>query len=521
MSLFSAIKTKSEKGKLITMEDNFAIIEFQPNGTIIEANKNFLNALGYTSSETVGNHHKMFCDNSYINSSKYTTFWNNLRAGKAQIDEFKRIRKDGSFIWIQASYTPVKNNNGEVTRVIKFAQDITQRKLESADSAAQLNAIGKSYAVIEFDMSGKVLKVNDNFLNTLHYKQNDVIGKHHSMFCEETYKKSNEYKQFWKKLNEGHFDSGEYLRLDKNGNDVWIQASYNPIIDIDGKPYKVVKYAQDITARKNMVFSVEKTSAQLTSSSKELFITAESMSNSATTATAQAEEASVAIEEISQGTKEVSSKINTMLSSIQHISTSSQNAKNISIDAKNKSEDTTLSIKKLDEESKNIGTVVKSIAQIAFQTNILSLNAAVEAATAGEAGKGFAVVAQEVRNLASRSDQAAKEIELGIQRIQDLVTLSTKAIMSIDETIDKMSHISTDIVDSVKNQSTISSEVSTIINETSIGINNIAETMENVARNAQQSGEESSKTLEASKELNSLSMDLFDALKSVKSSTEP
>ena len=151
--------------------------------------------------------------------------------------------------------------------VIKFAQDITKRKLESADFAAQLEAIGKSNAVIEFDMKGNVLKVNDNFLNTLHYSKNEIMGKHHRMFCEESYKNSNEYIDFWKKLNDGIFDSGEYLRIDKNGKDVWIQASYNPILDIDGKPYKVVKYAQDITARKNMVFSVEKTSQQLTNSS--------------------------------------------------------------------------------------------------------------------------------------------------------------------------------------------------------------------------------------------------------------
>ena len=515
MSLFNFATSEADQGILSAVDDSFAIISFQANGTIINANENFLNTVGYTLNEIVGNHHKMFCDSSYTNTREYTDFWNDLASGKTQTDEFKRIKKDGTSVWIQASYTPVKNSSGQVTRVVKIASDITEQKLKNADFEGQLDAIGKSYAVIEFNMQGIITKVNDNFLNTLGFSESDIMGKHHSMFCEESYKNSNEYTQFWRKLNDGNFDSGEYLRLGKGGKEIWIQASYNPIYDIDGKPYKVVKYAQDITARKNMVFSVENTSKELTTSAKELFTTAEAMSSSSSSTTAETEEVSVAIEEISQGTQNVSDKIDTMLSSIKEISISSKSAKTIANDAQIKSQETTKSIKKLDEESKNIGEVVKSIAQIAFQTNILSLNAAVEAATAGEAGKGYAVVAQEVRNLATRSDESAKEITDGINKIQELVKVSSVSIQSIDETISKMSEISENIVQAVNNQGVISSEVSTIMNETSIGVNSISETMQNVARNASISGEESSKTLNSATKLNNLSTNLSKVLESV------
>ena len=196
MSLFNFGVSEMEQARLSAVHSSFAIISFQPNGTIINANKNFLDALGYSLNEIVGNHHKIFCDNVYTNTREYTEFWNDLANGVTQTDEFKRIKKDGSSIWIKASYTPIKNNNGQVTRVVKIAQDITEQKLKNADSDGQLDAIGKSYAVIEFDMTGKILKANDNFVNALDYTQSDIIGRHHSIFCEESYKNSNEYTQF-------------------------------------------------------------------------------------------------------------------------------------------------------------------------------------------------------------------------------------------------------------------------------------------------------------------------------------
>ena len=512
MKIFNFLNNENDNAQINGANENFAIISFQTNGTIISANRNFLDTLGYKSSEVVGQHHKIFCDKQYISTTEYEIFWDDLRKGISKIDEFKRIKKDGSSVWIQASYTPIKNKNGKVTRVIKFAQDITDRKLQTSGFKAQLNAIGKSNAVIEFDMTGTILNANDNFLNTLGYTENEIIGKKHNMFCESSYKNSDEYREFWKKLNRGEFDSGEYLRVGKNNKEVWIQASYNPIMDIDGTPYKVVKYAQDISAKKKIAFAVENTSKELTISAQDLYKRAESLSNSASQTSAESEEASTSVEEISQGSNNISEKLSLMLNSVDSISKFAKSAKNITKEAQSKSKVTTVAIDKLRDESSKISETVEVITQIAFQTNILSLNAAVEAATAGEAGKGFAVVAQEVRNLASRSDESAKKITDAIEFIQKLVKQSQDSIISINATIENMSNISTDIVTSIKEQGTISRDVSMIMNESQIGINNIAETIQNVANNATKSGVEANHTLEASKNLNELSENLSSVL---------
>jgi len=516
MPLFTFGKTQEEQGQLSAIDDNFAVISFQPDGTIIHANKNFLDALGYTSNEIVGKHHRMFCDSAFTSSSEYVNFWNNLNNGIAQISEFKRIKKNGDSIFIQASYTPVKDNSGKVTRVIKFAQDITKRKLQTLDYSGQLQAIGKSRAVIEFNMDGTVIKANENFLSTMGYNLNNILGKHHSMFCEQSYKDSSEYLQFWRKLNDGIFDAGEYLRIGNNGKEIWLQATYNPIMDIDGKPYKVVKYASDITERKHQMLDIENNVIKLTKSLDNLSHTATAMTEGAEITTSGSQEVSASTAQINQSVSEVAIKVKDMLISIKDISQSSANGKRIADQAQLKSKDTTSAILKLDEESEKIGETVKSIAQIAFQTNILSLNAAVEAATAGEAGKGFAVVAQEVRNLASRSDEAAKEITEAIVLIQSLVKTSLDSIHSIDSTIEEISTISSSVVDSVRKQENISNDVSKITTETSLGINEITQTMVSVSESAENSGKEAVNTLHASKELNNVSSDLISVLKSLK-----
>lgn len=257
MSLFgwlsgnnSSASRLREQSVLDAIDRSQAVIEFDLNGIIQAANENFLSVMGYQADEVIGNHHSMFVDNEYKNSQEYRDFWAQLNRGQFTSDVYKRLAKGGKDVWIQASYNPIFDQNGVATGVIKYATDITAQKVQSADYAGQINAISKSQAVIEFDMNGLILSANDNFLSAMGYSLQEVQGKHHSIFVEPEYKNSHEYHLFWENLKRGEFNSAEFKRIDKLGNEVWIQASYNPILDLNGKPFKVIKYATDITEQK-------------------------------------------------------------------------------------------------------------------------------------------------------------------------------------------------------------------------------------------------------------------------------
>jgi methyl-accepting chemotaxis protein len=235
-------------GILTAIDTSYAYIEFDPEGHVLKANGNFCRLLSYSEAEIVGKHHRIFVDPSVVHTAAYRDFWAELNAGKSQVDVFKRITKSGGEVWIQATYAPVKDEAGRVIKVIKIATDVTQDKLNAADWNGQVQAIGKSQAVIEFDLSGKILHANDNFLNALGYSLAEIQDQHHSLFVDPAFRSSAEYRLFWDKLGRGEYDAGQYKRIGKGGKEVWIQASYNPILDANGKPFKVVKYATDITA---------------------------------------------------------------------------------------------------------------------------------------------------------------------------------------------------------------------------------------------------------------------------------
>jgi methyl-accepting chemotaxis protein len=494
------------------LEENYAVISFNIDGTILDANSNFLNALGYTLSEIIGAHHRMFCETNYANSQDYRTFWSELSNGKSQISDFLRIKKDGEPIYIRASYSPIKDSNGTVYKVMKFAQDITDEKLLNMYYKGQLSAINKSQAVIEFEPSGKIVKVNENFCNTLGYSENEIMGKHHRIFCKDSYVNSSEYTKFWQELNNGQFQSGEFQRFGKNNKEIWIQATYNPIFDFNQNVVKVVKYAIDITDKKQASKEVVSSRENLSNSLEDLNLATKVMSEEVQTTMKGSEEISSAIALVNEAVANITTKIQYMLNSIKDISKSSKKANNISMEAKNKFGMTTSSINKLNEESQKIGETVSIISQIAFQTNILSLNAAVEAATAGEAGKGFAVVAQEVRNLANRSDEAAKEITTAIELIQSLTTESLGSIHNISQIIDEISKMSENMTSEISDQESLSTEVADITVQTSGDLNEITETMNGVSKSAEISGAESQKTLEVSNTLIDVSNKLISAI---------
>jgi methyl-accepting chemotaxis protein len=237
-------------GVVTAIDTSYAYIEFDTQGQVLKANGNFCRLMGYSESEIVGKHHRIFVDPAVVSSPAYRDFWDDLNAGKTQADVFKRIARDGREVWIQATYAPVKDDNGRVTKVIKIATDVTQSKLEAANWSGQVDAIGKAQAVIEFDLKGNVLTANDNFLRALGYTLDEIRGQHHSLFVDPAHAASPEYRMFWDKLGRGEYDAGQYKRIGKGGKEVWIQASYNPILDPAGKPFKVVKYATDITAQR-------------------------------------------------------------------------------------------------------------------------------------------------------------------------------------------------------------------------------------------------------------------------------
>ena len=242
-----AAQIQELEAKLAAIGRSQAVIEFDMAGRILTANQNFLTTMGYQLKEIIGRHHQMFVSVEQRGSSEYKQFWATLNRGDYLAAEFKRITKSGKEVWIQASYNPIFDGNGKPVKVIKFATDITSAKLQNADSAGQITAIGRSQAVIEFDLNGRILTANQNFLDTVGYKLKEIVGQHHRMFVAPEYQYSAEYAAFWAALNRGEYFSAEYKRVAKNKREIWLQASYNPIFDLNGKPFKIVKFATDVT----------------------------------------------------------------------------------------------------------------------------------------------------------------------------------------------------------------------------------------------------------------------------------
>jgi methyl-accepting chemotaxis protein len=245
----AALRAADHAGQVDAIGKSQAVISFDLDGVILEANDNFLKVMGYRADEVVGRHHRMFVEPGFENSDSYRNFWAELRRGEHITAEFKRFGKGGREVWIQASYNPILDPAGRPFKVVKFATDVTEAKTRSIDAAGQLDAISRSQAVISFDLDGKVLAANANFLDLMGYGEAEVVGRHHSLFVDKAYAQSREYAAFWEKLVSGQYHSGEFKRRTRDGRTVWLQASYNPIFDLSGRLFKVVKFAADITTQ--------------------------------------------------------------------------------------------------------------------------------------------------------------------------------------------------------------------------------------------------------------------------------
>ncbi len=496
------IERQNSKGLVTAIDNAYAYIEFDLEGRVLTANANFLKALGnYSLDEIKGKHHRMFVDQNFSNSNEYAKFWSDLKAGAIQNNSYKRIAKDGREIWIQAIYAPVKDEMGRIFKFVKIATDITEEKNKALEASAKIEAIGKAQAVIEFNLDGTIITANENFLKTLGYDLNEIKSRHHKMFCEPDYVNSQQYRYFWDKLNRGEFDTGEYKRIGKNGKQVWIQASYNPIMDANGKPYKVVKYATDITTVKNMIQSIEETAKVLAGASTELTATATEMSATANRTNKESLSASTAAEQISAGITAVATNTEEMVASIKEIARSTSESSEMAKTTMQRARETNQTITQLGISSQEIGDVIKVINSIAQQTNLLALNATIEAARAGEAGRGFAVVANEVKELAKQTAKATHEITNKIGAIQKDTQGAVDAIGGISAAVERLNSISGVIAAAVEEQTSTSSEVSRVVIEAKQGVESIAGTIKNVSQASNESSAASEQTLSAAKDL--------------------
>ena len=485
-----------------------AIIEFDLTGAILTANENFCKALGYDLNEIAGKHHSMFCEPAYAATASYRDFWARLGRGEYDAGAYKRLAKGGREIWIQASYNPVFKH-GKPFKVVKIASDITEAKKRAVEDAGKLEAISRSQAVIEFTPAGDILAANENFCNGLGYSLSEIVGKHHSMFCDPAYARSDEYKQFWPRLAKGEFIANEFVRYGKGGKEIWIQAAYNPIADADGRIYKVVKFATDVTQRMSAISllgtalrqlsegdltrtldtafvpSMEQLRHDFNATIDKLSRTMKTIGENATAIADSSREIGSSADSFSKRTEQQAASVEETAAALEEITTTVNDSSQRADEAgrlvgqtKHSAEQSGTVVRKavsamdqIEQSSREITNIIGVIDDIAFQTNLLALNAGVEAARAGEAGKGFAVVAQEVRELAQRSARAAKEIKALINTSSELVKNGVELVgqtgRALEEIVVQVASINSNvaaIVEGSREQATGLKEINQAVN---------------------------------------------------------
>jgi methyl-accepting chemotaxis protein len=490
---------------------SLAIIEFEPGGTILNANENFCAAMGYGLSEIKGQHHSMFVEPSAVRSPDYKDFWARLDRGEFDAREYRRLAKGGREVWIQASYNPVRNASGKVFKIIKVATDITADKLRTADFESKINAISRVQAVIEF---------LPNFLGALGYRLDEIQGQHHRMFVDNAEARSGEYQDFWAKLNRGEFVAAEFKRIAKGGREIWIQASYNPVFDMNNKVIKVVKFATDISERVAAVNDIahglakladkdlehritrtfgaafeplrldfnrsadnlQGTLAQIAEGTGTIFSGAQEMSGGADDLSRRTEQQAASLEETAAALDEITATVRTTSEGALHAREVVAAAK---ADAERSSDVVRQAVEamgQIEHSAREVSQIIGVIDEIAFQTNLLALNAGVEAARAGDAGRGFAVVASEVRALAQRSAEAAKEIKALISTSTTQVNTGVGLVGETGEALQRIAGQITDINGVVSEIAASAQEQAAGLQQVNIAINQMDQVTQQLKR---------------------------------------
>jgi len=396
-------KELSEAKAIInSIKNSVATIEFTPEGIIIDVNEHFLNIAGYQKNEVIGQHHSAMCFSDYVKSTDYQKFWDDLRRGDPKKGTFQRKNKEGNELWLEATYFPIYDN-GKVIKIMKIAADVTEKKNAATTQEAIIDALNRSQAIIEFLPDGTIINANENFTSAVQYSLEEIKSKHHRIFCYDEFYQENP--NFWQELAQGQFKSGQFLRKDKYGNQLWLEATYNPILDGNGKVIKVIKFASDITDK-------------------------------------------IAKDDLVREASEIA--YNTSIDTVKHTEQAAKllsSSVDLSNDISEKSIKTAEQINKLNQEADSIQAIVSTIKAIADQTNLLALNAAIEAARAGEQGRGFAVVADEVRQLASRTSQSTNEIDTVVSNNQLLTSSVQEGMSSVSEFVERGKTQILDVVD--------------------------------------------------------------------------